>query len=67
MTTIVDIAVNNEGFSTLVTAVSAASLVEVLQSPGPFTVLLQMMLPLPNFPQGQSLLWCRTFPNLREF
>ena len=28
MTTIVDIAVNNEGFSTLVTAVTAASLVD---------------------------------------
>ena len=38
MPTIVDIAVNNEGFSTLVAAVTAAGLVETLQSPGPFTV-----------------------------
>lgn len=38
MPTIVDIAVNNEGFSTLVAAVQAAGLVEALQSPGPFTV-----------------------------
>lgn len=38
MPTIVDIAVSNEGFSTLVAAVQAAGLVEALQSPGPFTV-----------------------------
>lgn len=38
MSTIVDIAVNNEDFQTLVTAVKVADLVEVLQSPGPFTV-----------------------------
>lgn len=38
MPTIVDIAVNTKGFSTLVAAVQAAGLVEALQSPGPFTV-----------------------------
>jgi len=38
MPTIVDIAVQTEGFSTLVAAVKAAGLVEVLQSDGPFTV-----------------------------
>ncbi len=38
MPTIVDIAVATEGFSTLVAAVTAASLVEALSSPGPFTV-----------------------------
>ena len=38
MADIIDIAVNNEGFSTLVTAVKAAGLVETLKSPGPFTV-----------------------------
>ncbi|MEL6579326.1 MAG: fasciclin domain-containing protein [Cyanobacteria bacterium J06621_12] len=38
MASIVDIAVETEGFSTLVTAVQTASLVEALQSPGPFTV-----------------------------
>lgn len=38
MPTIVDIAVNTEGFSTLVAAVQAAGLVETLQSEGPFTV-----------------------------
>jgi uncharacterized surface protein with fasciclin (FAS1) repeats len=38
MPTIVDIAVNTEGFSTLVAAVQAAGLVETLQSAGPFTV-----------------------------
>ncbi|BAU62843.1 NDH-1S subunit, CO2 uptake small protein [Stanieria sp. NIES-3757] len=38
MPDIVDIAVNTEGFSTLVTAVKEANLVEALKSPGPFTV-----------------------------
>jgi uncharacterized surface protein with fasciclin (FAS1) repeats len=38
MPTIVDIAVNNEAFSTLVAAVQAAGLVETLQTGGPFTV-----------------------------
>ena len=38
MKTIVDIAVETDGFSTLVAAVQAGSLVETLQSAGPFTV-----------------------------
>jgi uncharacterized surface protein with fasciclin (FAS1) repeats len=38
MPTIVDIAVSNPNFSTLVAAVQAAGLVEALQSAGPFTV-----------------------------
>ena len=38
MPSIVDIAVNTEGFSTLVAAVQAADLVDVLKSEGPFTV-----------------------------
>ncbi len=38
MANIVDIAINTEGFSTLVAAVKAANLVETLKTPGPFTV-----------------------------
>lgn len=38
MPNIVEIAVNTEGFSTLVAAVQAAGLVETLQGEGPFTV-----------------------------
>ena len=38
MANIVEIAVNTDGFSTLVAAVKAADLVEALSSPGPFTV-----------------------------
>ncbi len=38
MPSIVDIAVGNEGFSTLVAAVQAAGLVDVLATGGPFTV-----------------------------
>jgi uncharacterized surface protein with fasciclin (FAS1) repeats len=36
--TIVDVAVGNEDFSTLVTALKAAGLVGALQAEGPFTV-----------------------------
>ena len=36
--TIVDVAVGNEDFSTLVTALKAADLVGALQGDGPFTV-----------------------------
>lgn len=35
---VVEIATTNEGFSTLVAAVTAANLVETLQGEGPFTV-----------------------------
>jgi uncharacterized surface protein with fasciclin (FAS1) repeats len=38
MADIVDIAVSNDSFKTLVAAVQAAGLVETLKSPGPFTV-----------------------------
>lgn len=38
MPDIVDIAVNTEGFETLVTAVKTANLVDALKSAGPFTV-----------------------------
>ncbi|NJK34754.1 MAG: fasciclin domain-containing protein [Oscillatoriales cyanobacterium SM2_2_1] len=38
MPSIVDIAVGNDAFQTLVTAVKVAGLVEALASPGPFTV-----------------------------
>ena len=36
--TIVDVAVGNEDFSTLVTALTAADLVSAMQADGPFTV-----------------------------
>lgn len=38
MPNIIDIAVSNDAFKTLVTAVQAAGLVNTLQGPGPFTV-----------------------------
>ncbi len=38
MANIVEIAVGNDAFKTLVAAVQAAGLVDALQSPGPFTV-----------------------------
>ena len=50
--TIVDIAVGDERFSTLVAAVSAAGLVETLQGPGPFTVYAPVNAAFAALPEG---------------
>ncbi|MEO0534397.1 MAG: fasciclin domain-containing protein [Cyanobacteria bacterium P01_A01_bin.123] len=52
MPDIVDIAVNTEGFETLVAAVKAAGLVETLKSPGPFTVFAPIDQAFANLPPG---------------
>ncbi|NJL85800.1 MAG: fasciclin domain-containing protein [Leptolyngbyaceae cyanobacterium SM1_1_3] len=52
MADIVDIAVNTEGFGTLVAAVKAAGLVETLKSPGPFTVFAPTDEAFANLPPG---------------
>lgn len=67
MTTIVDIAVSNSDFSTLVAAVSAANLVDALQSPGPLQFLLLLTMPLLNYRGGQSQLYYKISPSLRGF
>jgi len=50
--TIVDIAAGDERFSTLVAAVTAAGLVETLQSPGPFTVYAPLNEAFAALPDG---------------
>lgn len=50
--TIVEIAVGNENFSTLVTAVKAAGLVETLNSKGPFTVFAPVNEAFAKLPEG---------------
>ncbi|MDP5106178.1 MAG: fasciclin domain-containing protein [Polaribacter sp.] len=50
--TIVDVAVSNENFSTLVAAVKAANLVEVLSSEGPFTVFAPVNDAFNKLPEG---------------
>jgi uncharacterized surface protein with fasciclin (FAS1) repeats len=52
MPDIVDIAVSNENFTTLVAAVQAAGLVEALQSPGPFTVFAPVDAAFAALPPG---------------
>jgi uncharacterized surface protein with fasciclin (FAS1) repeats len=52
MPNIVDIAVSNENFTTLVAAVQAAGLVEALQSPGPFTVFAPVDAAFAALPPG---------------
>src|SRR6056297_4249657 len=49
---IVEIASGDERFSTLVAAVSAAGLVETLQSPGPFTVFAPVNDAFAALPEG---------------
>jgi hypothetical protein len=67
MPDIVDIAVSAGSFETLVTAVKAAGLVETLKSPGPFTVLHRMTMPLPNSRRERFKPSCRTFPSYPNF
>ncbi|MBZ9787989.1 fasciclin domain-containing protein [Psychroflexus sp. CAK57W] len=50
--TVVEIAVGNEDFSTLVTAVKAAELVETLNSEGPFTVFAPTNAAFAKLPEG---------------
>lgn len=52
MPDIVDIAVSNDSFTTLVAAVQAAGLVEALQSPGPFTVFAPVDAAFAALPPG---------------
>lgn len=52
MPNIVEIAVSNDNFTTLVAAVQAAGLVEALQSPGPFTVFAPVDAAFAALPPG---------------
>lgn len=52
MATIVDIAVNNDAFQTLVQAVKAADLVDTLNSEGPFTVFAPTDNAFAKLPEG---------------
>lgn len=52
MPNIVEIAVSNDNFSTLVAAVQAAELVDALASPGPFTVFAPTNAAFDKLPPG---------------
>ncbi len=52
MPNIVEIAVGNDNFTTLVAAVQAAGLLEALQSPGPFTVFAPVDAAFAALPPG---------------
>ncbi|MGK7898052.1 MAG: fasciclin domain-containing protein [Xenococcus sp. (in: cyanobacteria)] len=64
MADIVDIAVNTEGFSTLVTAVTAANLVETLKTPGPFTVFAPNDEAFAKLPPGTIQTLVQNIPQL---
>ncbi len=64
MADIVDIAVNTEGFSTLVTAVKAADLVDALKSPGPFTVFAPTDDAFAKLPPGTIQTLVQNIPQL---
>lgn len=64
MPDIVDIAVSAGLFTTLVTAVQAAGLVEVLKSPGPFTVFAPTDEAFANLPPGTITTLVQNIPQL---
>jgi uncharacterized surface protein with fasciclin (FAS1) repeats len=64
MPDIVDIAVSNDAFKTLVTAVQAASLVETLKSPGPFTVFAPTDDAFAKLPPGTITTLVQNIPQL---
>lgn len=64
MPDIVDIAVSNEDFSTLVAAVSAAGLVDTLKSPGPFTVFAPTNAAFAKLPPGTITTLLQNIPQL---
>ncbi|MBE9196045.1 MULTISPECIES: fasciclin domain-containing protein [Synechocystis] len=64
MPNIVEIAVADDRFSTLVTAVTAANLVDVLQSPGPFTVFAPTDAAFAKLPPGTITTLVQNIPQL---
>jgi uncharacterized surface protein with fasciclin (FAS1) repeats len=64
MPDIVDIAVDNGNFTTLVAAVQAAGLVEALKSPGPFTVFAPIDAAFANLPPGTVQTLVQNTPQL---
>jgi uncharacterized surface protein with fasciclin (FAS1) repeats len=64
MADIVDIAVGSDSFKTLVTAVTAADLVETLKSPGPFTVFAPTDDAFAKLPPGTIQTLVQNIPQL---
>jgi uncharacterized surface protein with fasciclin (FAS1) repeats len=64
MADIVDIAVGNDSFKTLVAAVQAAGLVETLKSPGPFTVFAPTDDAFAKLPPGTIQTLLQNIPQL---
>ncbi|BAZ33362.1 beta-Ig-H3/fasciclin [Cylindrospermum sp. NIES-4074] len=64
MADIVDIAVGNDSFKTLVAAVQAAGLVETLKSPGPFTVFAPTDEAFAKLPPGTIQTLLQNIPQL---
>ena len=64
MADIVDIAVSNDNFKTLVAAVKATNLVEVLKSEGPFTVFAPTDKAFAKLPEGTITTLLQNTPQL---
>jgi uncharacterized surface protein with fasciclin (FAS1) repeats len=64
MPDIVDIAVSADNFKTLVTAVTAANLVDTLKSPGPFTVFAPTDEAFAKLPPGTIQTLVQNIPQL---
>jgi len=64
--TIVDVAVGNPDFSTLVTAIKAAGLVETLSGEGPFTVFAPTNAAFAKLPEGTVESLLADIPELKK-
>ena len=66
MADLVETAVNAGSFNTLVKAVEAAGLVDILKSPGPFTVFAPADEVFDRLPEGTLESWLQDIPKLKK-
>lgn len=66
MADIVETAVNAGSFNTLVKAVEVAGLVDILKSPGPFTVFAPVDEVFDRLPEGTLESWLQDIPKLKK-
>src|SRR6476469_2542259 len=66
MADIVETATNADSFKTLVTVIEAAGLLELLQSPGPYTVLAPTDEAFAKIPTNTIASWLEDIPKLKK-
>lgn len=66
MADIIETATNSSSFKTLVTAIEAAGLLDLLQSPGPYTVLAPTDEAFAQIPTNTIANWLEDIPKLKK-